>query len=47
MNAVLSTLPHGTGHINVVPGGLEVLHDGNDGTLIANAIIVVSFDDGK
>ena len=46
--AVLSILPHGTGYINVVLGGLEVLHDGgNDGTLIANAIVVVSFDDGK
>ena len=28
-------------------GQLEVLHDGVDGTLIANAIVVVSFDDGK
>ena len=47
-NAVLAALPHGTGHINVVHGGLEVLHDGpDDGTLIANAIVVVSFDDGK
>ena len=46
--AVLSVLPHGTGYINVVPGGLELLNDGgDDGTLIANAIIVVSFDDGS
>ena len=46
--AVLATLPHGTGHIKVVPGGLEVLNDeGTDGTLIANAIVIVSFDDGK
>lgn len=46
--AVLATLPHGSGHINVVQGGLEVLNDGgSDGTLIANAIVVVSFDDGK
>ena len=47
-NAVLSTLPHGTGYIKVVQGGLEVLNDGGtDGTLIANAIIMVSFDDGN
>jgi hypothetical protein len=46
--AVLSVLPHGTGYINVVHGGLEVLNDqGTDGTLIANAIVMVSFDDGK
>lgn len=46
--SVLSVLPHGTGHINVVPGGLEVLNDeGTDGTLIANAIVIVSFDDGR
>ncbi len=47
-DAVLSVLPHGTGFINVVSGGLELLNDGGeDGTLIANAIIVVSFDDGN
>ena len=46
--AVLSVLPHGEGHIKVVPGGLEVLNnEGTDGTLIANAIVMVSFDDGK
>ena len=46
--AVLETLPHGTGYIKVVAGGLEVLNDaGNDGTLIANEIVMVSFDDGK
>jgi uncharacterized protein (TIGR02058 family) len=46
--AVLSTLPHGEGHIKVVQGGLELLNEGgSDGTLIANAIIVVSVDDGK
>ncbi len=45
--AVLATLPHGGGHIKVVPGGLEVLNDqGTDGTLIANAVVIVSFDDG-
>jgi Conserved hypothetical protein (Lin0512_fam) len=46
--AMLETLPHGTGHINVVHGGLQVLNEkGDDGWLIANAIIVVSMDDGK
>ena len=46
--AVLETLPHGTGHINVVHGGLQVLNEeGNDGPLIASAIVIVSLDDGK
>ena len=46
--AVLESLPHGTGHVNVVQGGLQVLNEtGKDGWLIANAIIVVSIDDGK
>src|SRR4026209_2061417 len=46
--AVLEALPHGGGHINVVQGGLQVLNEkGDDGWLIANAIILVSIDDGK
>ena len=46
--AVLETLPHGTGHINVVHGGLQVLNaEGTDGVLIANTIVIVSLDDGK
>ena len=46
--AVLETLPHGNGTINVVPGGLQVLYEGtNDGPLIASAIVIVSLDDGK
>jgi uncharacterized protein (TIGR02058 family) len=46
--AVLETLPHGAGHINVVHGGLQVLNEkGDDGWLIANAILIVSLDDGK
>jgi uncharacterized protein (TIGR02058 family) len=46
--ALLETLPHGTGHINVVHGGLQVLYEGsNDGPLIASAIVIVSLDDGK
>ena len=45
--ALLETLPHGGGHINVVHGRLLVLNEkGHDGCLIANAIIVVSADDG-
>jgi hypothetical protein len=36
------------GHINVVQGGLQALNEkGDDGWRIANAIIVVSMDDGK
>jgi uncharacterized protein (TIGR02058 family) len=46
--AVLETLPHGTGQINVVHGGLEVLNEAaTDGPLIASAIVIVSIDDGR
>jgi len=46
--AVRETLPHGSGHINVVHGGLQVLNEkSDDGWLIANAIVIVSLDDGK
>jgi Conserved hypothetical protein (Lin0512_fam) len=45
---VAATLPHGHAHVTVVVGGLELLNeDGSDGTLIANAIITVSIDDGQ
>ena len=45
---VVATLPHGRASATVVVGGLELLNaDGSDGTLIANAIITVSVDDGK
>jgi hypothetical protein len=45
---VLETLPHGGGHVNVLQRGLQVLNEtGKDGGLIANAIMVVSIDDGK
>ena len=45
---VAATLPHGHTQVTVVVGGLELLNaDGSDGTLIANAIITVSIDDGK
>jgi uncharacterized protein (TIGR02058 family) len=47
-SAVLETLPHGKGSINVVQGGLQVLYEGTtDGPLIASAIVIVSLDDGK
>ena len=46
--AVLERSPHGGGHVNVVQGGSQVLNERTqDGWLIANAIIVVSIDDGK
>jgi uncharacterized protein (TIGR02058 family) len=44
-DAVLAVLPHGTGTVNVVEGGLEILNDeGTDGTLIASAAAVVRLD---
>ena len=47
-DAVLATLPHGKGYIKVVPGGLEVPNeDGTDAMVIANAAVIVSFDDGR
>ena len=48
INEVLTVLPHGGGTCKAVLGGLEVLNDaGTDATVIANAIIVVRYDDGK
>ena len=45
--AVLETLPHGKGNINVIHGGLQVLYEGtSDGPLIASAIVIVSLDAG-
>jgi uncharacterized protein (TIGR02058 family) len=42
---VLAVLPHGTGTVTVVEGGLEIANDaGTDSTLIANACAVVSLD---
>lgn len=44
-DAVLAVLPHGTGTVNVVEGGLEILNDeGTDGTLIASAGAVVRLE---
>ena len=48
VDEVAASLPHGRPTVKVVVGGLELLNaDGSDGTLIANAIITVSIDDGK
>lgn len=45
---VAAVLPHGTAHCKAVPGGLEVLNEsGDDAMVIANAVVIVSFDDGK
>ena len=44
-DAVLAVLPHGTGTVNVVEGGLAIPNDaGTDATLIANAAAVVHLD---
>jgi uncharacterized protein (TIGR02058 family) len=43
--AVLAVLPHGTGTVRVVEGGLEIPNDGGTGsTLVANAAAVVRLD---
>ena len=42
---VLAVLPHGTGEVRVVAGGLEVpSEDGSDKTIIANAAAIVRLD---
>jgi len=42
---VLAVLPHGTGDVKVVEGGLEIPNDaGTDSTLIAHAAAVVRLD---
>ena len=46
--AVGATLPHGSGNVTVVVGGLEVPNaDGTDATVIANAVVIVTLDDGR
>lgn len=46
-DAVAAELPHGNVTVSVVPGGLDVPGaDGADAIVIANAAVVVSFDDG-
>jgi Conserved hypothetical protein (Lin0512_fam) len=47
VEAVLAVLPHGTGTVHVVEGGLEIPNDaGTDTTVIANAAAVVRLDIG-
>jgi len=43
--AVLAVLPHGTGTVRVVEGGLEIANDaGTSKTVVANAAAVVRLD---
>ena len=43
--AVLAVLPHGTGWVNVVEGGLEIMNEERtSSTIIANAAAVVRLD---
>lgn len=43
--AVLAVLPHGTGTVSVVEGGLEIANDeGTDSTVIAHAAAIVQLD---
>jgi uncharacterized protein (TIGR02058 family) len=43
--AVLAVLPHGTGTVTVVEGGLEIVNDAGTGsTVIANAAAIVRLD---
>ena len=43
--AVLAVLPHGTGTVNVVDGGLEIPNEAGTGsTLMAHAAAVVRLD---
>ena len=45
---VIAELPHGTGYCNAVAGGLEIPNEaGDDALVIANAVVIVSFDDGS
>jgi len=42
--AVLAVLPHGTGTVNVVEGGLEIPNDAGGASVVANAAAVVRLD---
>ena len=43
--AVLAVLPHGTGTVEIVEGGLEIMNDaGTNKTVIANAAAIVRLD---
>ena len=44
-DAVLAVLPHGTGTVNVVEGGLEIPNEaGTDATVLAHAAAIVRLD---
>ena len=44
-DVVLAVLPHGTGTVDVVEGGLEIVNDqGTDATVMAHAAAVVYLD---
>jgi uncharacterized protein (TIGR02058 family) len=46
--AVAKELPYGTVTVTAVKGGLEIPAErGNDSIVIANAAVIVSFDDDK
>jgi uncharacterized protein (TIGR02058 family) len=46
-DAILAALPHGTGTVEVVEGGLEIANDsGTNKTVIANAAALVRLDIG-
>jgi uncharacterized protein (TIGR02058 family) len=42
--AVLAVLPHGSGTVNVVEGGLEIANDAGGATVVANAAAIVRLD---
>jgi len=42
--AVAAVLPHGSGIVNVVAGGLEVQNDAGGASIVANAAAVVRLD---
>jgi uncharacterized protein (TIGR02058 family) len=42
--AVLAVLPHGTGTVEVVEGGLEVGNDAGGASVVANAAAIVKLD---
>ncbi|HKS90200.1 MAG TPA: Lin0512 family protein [Stellaceae bacterium] len=44
-DAVLAVLPHGSGTVEVVEGGLEIANDeGTNATVVANAAAIVRLD---
>ena len=42
--AVLAVLPHGSGTVTVVEGGLEIANESGNTTVVANAAAVVRLD---